>query len=112
MKDFSGIMKPLTEWTGKKKGTIVKLTERINEAFEKLKDLAVIDVEQAYPDYRKSAKPLEMCKDASGYCMGGCLMQEQELNGEIVKRVIGYISKAFNRAERKYYTIERESWLL
>ena len=35
-------------------------------------------------------------------------MQEQEIDGERVNRVIGYVSKAFNKAERKYSTIERE----
>ena len=50
MKDCSGVMKPLTEWTGKKKSTIVKWSERMNEAFEKLKAEVAKEVELAYPD--------------------------------------------------------------
>ena len=108
MKDCSGVMKPLTEWTGKKKSTIVKWNDRMNEAFEKLKAEVVKDVELAYPDYSEDAKPLEVYTDASGYCMGGCLMQEQVIEGIERKRVIAYVSKAFSMTERKYSTIERE----
>lgn len=46
--------------------------------------------------------------DASGYSMEGCLMQNQVVNGVEGKKVIAYISKAFNKSERKYSTIERE----
>src|SRR5678816_2782675 len=40
--------------------------------------------------------------------MGGCLMQEQVIDGIERKRVIAYVSKAFSMTERKYSTIERE----
>ena len=66
------------------------------------------DVELAYPDYSMNAKMLEVYTDASGYSMGGCLMQDQVVDGIECKRVIAYVSKAFNTAERKYSTIERE----
>src|SRR5678815_3045050 len=108
MKDCSGVMKPLTEWTGKKKSTIVKWNDKMNEAFDKLKAEVAKDVELAYPDYSEYAKPLEVYTDASGYCMGGCLMQEQVIDGIERKRVIAYVSKAFSMTERKYSTIERE----
>ena len=51
---------------------------------------------------------LEVYTDASGFIMGGCLMQEQEVDGEMRKRVIAYVSKVFNKAERRDSTIERE----
>ena len=108
IKDCSGISKPLTEWTGKKRSTIVKWDERMESAFEKLREEVVKDVELAYPDYSQDAKMLEVYTDASGMSMGGCLMQDQVVNGVERKRVIAYVSKAFNKAERKYSTIERE----
>ena len=108
MKDCSGISKPLTEWTGKKKSTVLKWNERMEKAFVKLREEVVKDVELAYPDYSLNAKMLEVYTDASGYSMGGCLMQDQVVDGVERKRVIAYVSKAFNTAERKYSTIERE----
>ena len=108
MKDCSGVMKPLTEWTGKKKSTVLRWNDKMTDAFEKLKEEVARDVELAYPDYSEWARPLEVYTDASGYCMGGCLMQDQVLDGIERKRVIAYVSKAFSATERKYSTIERE----
>src|SRR5215469_13378580 len=109
MKDCSGIMQPLTVWTGKRKGTILKWSTQMNEAFARLVELAVEDVELAYPNYVPDASRLELYTDASQFAMGGCLMQEQRMkDGTTAKRIIGYVSKAFNKAERKYSTIERE----
>ena len=106
--DCSGIAKPLTEWTGKRKSVVLKWDERMENAFMKLKENVVKDVELAYPDYSPNARVLEVYTDASGISMGGCLMQDQVVNGVEQKRVIAYVSKAFSKAERKYSTIERE----
>ena len=105
VKGCSGIAKPLTVWTGMKSRCVLKWDEGMNEAFERLKEMSAEDSQIAYPDYGENARPLELYTDASGYCMGGCLM----FDGEWVRRVIGYVSKAFNKAERKYSTIERVS---
>ena len=104
----SGIAAPLNEWTGKKGRTCVKWSEEMLEAFERVKEVVAKDVTLAYPDYSKEADPIELYTDASGFCMGGCLMQLQKINGESARRAIGYVSKAFNKAERNYSTIERE----
>ena len=88
--------------------TVLVWDERMIEAFEKLKECVMNDLELAYPDYSLNANPLELFTDASGFCMGGWLSQVQEMNGQEVRRVIGYVSKAFSTAERKYSTIERE----
>ena len=45
--------------------------------------------------------------DASGILYGGCLMQKK-FDGQMVKKVIVFVSKAFNAAERKYSTVGRE----
>src|SRR5215469_487985 len=109
MKDCSAVMSHLTPWTGKKKGTVIKWSVEMDEAFHLLVELAAEDIQLAYPDYSSDAMPLELYTDASQFAMGGCLMQEQRVNeNETAKRVIGYVSKAFNRAERRYATIERE----
>lgn len=76
-------------------------------AFEKLKTEILKDVELAYLDYGESASPLEIYTNASGYCMGECLMQDQLIDGVLRKRVIAYVSKALNATERRYSTIER-----
>src|SRR5215469_8948836 len=55
MKDCSGIMSHLTMWTGKKKGTIIKWSTDMNEAFNRLVELAAEDVQLAYPDYSINA---------------------------------------------------------
>ena len=102
------MMKPLSVWTGKKRDIVIEWTERMNAEFEKLKEIPAMDVELGYPDYSASAKPLKLYTNASGYCMGGCLMQEQAVNGEEMKRGVGYVSKEFDTAERRYSTIERE----
>ena len=108
IKDCSGISKPLSEWTGRKRSLKIVWDERMNEAFERLREEIAKDVELAYPDYSEDAGMLEVYTDASGFCMGGCLMQAQIVNGMEKKRVIAYVSKAFNKAEKKYSTIERE----
>ena len=108
IKDCSGIAKPLTEWTGKKKSTVLRWNERMDSAFESLREEVAKDVELAYPDYDLNASMLEVYTDASGVSMGGCLMQDHVVNGIVQKRVIAYVSKAFSKSERKYSTIERE----
>ena len=80
----------------------------MTSAFYKLKDEVCKEVSLAFPDYSEQAHPLELFTDASGFCMGGYLRQKQYSNGEPHDRVIGYVSKAFNKAERAYSTIERE----
>ena len=108
MKGCSFISQPLTRWTGKRGRTMLTWSDEMVSAFEELKNKAAEDVELAYPDYSDGAEPIELYTDASGYCMGGCLTQVQQLNGDCIRRVIGYVSKCFNSAERNYSTLERE----
>ena len=67
IKDCSGMMKPLREWTGEKKSTVLRWNERMTEAFERLKEEAARDVELAYPDHNEWVRPLEVYTDASGW---------------------------------------------
>ena len=75
MKDYTGVMKPWTEWMGQKKSTVLIWNERIAEVFKRLKEEVARDVELAYPDCSEWVKPLEVYTDTSSYCMGGCLME-------------------------------------
>ncbi|XP_064089955.1 uncharacterized protein LOC135203955 [Macrobrachium nipponense] len=77
-------------------------------AFERLKEEAARDVTLAFPDYSEEASEIELYTDASEVSVGGCLAQMQEVNGEEQLRVIAYVSKAFNKAERKYSVVEKE----
>ena len=55
---------------------IVWGAEKVN-AFEKLKDAIIADVELAYADYSEEAALLELAVDASDVGMGACLLQKQ-----------------------------------
>ena len=95
-----------------RESTVLRWNERMTEAFERLKEEVARDVELAYPNYSEWARLLEVYTDVSGYCMGGCLMQDQVLVGIERKRVIVYVSKAFSATERKYSKTERELAML
>ena len=98
----------MTQWTGKRNKTKLEWTTKMNDAFDELRKRAAEDVELAYPNYEDQENLMELFTDASGFCMGGCLTRIQNYKGEKARRVIEYVSKAFNAAERRYSTIERE----
>lgn len=108
IKGCSVLTKPLNAWTSKHKKTQIVWTEEMMQAFDNLRQRAAQDVELAYPDYCPDSLPLEVWTDASNYGIGGMLTQIQEKNGQQARRVIGYVSKALNKAEKRYSTIERE----
>ena len=90
---FTWLAKPLTELTGKKAW---KWQEKEKSAFNKLKNkmtnppmLAI-----SYPKWK-----MWLETDASGYAIGGVLLQLQEDNSW---RPIAYLSKAINETKRNY----------
>lgn len=108
IKGCSSLTKPLSKWTGKPNKTEIMWDEQLIMAFNTLRQRAADDVELAYPDYSKDANPLEVWTDASGFGVGGMLTQVQDKESNGYRRVIGYVSKSLNKAEKRYSTIERE----
>ena len=107
----SSVAQPLSEKTAEpKKGTSSYKKEKLvwtpamEEAFHKLKQLMKEDLLLSYPDYSDGAEKLELYVDASGTGAGACLKQLQD--GD--RRVIGYSSRCFSKAQRQYSVIERE----
>ena len=62
------------------------------------------DIELAFPYYGEQAAKLELWVDASDLGAGACLKQQQDG----IERVIAYNSIAFNRAQRRYSTVDKE----
>ena len=108
IKNCAELTKPLDAWTSQHKRRKIIWTENMNKSFEALKKKAAEDLTLAYPDYSQKANKLEVYTDASATGMGGALIQKQWIDGQEINRVIGYASKAFNKAEKRYSTIERE----
>ena len=100
----SDIMKPLSVLTGGKKTRKIKWNEERELAFTELKDALQEEVRLSYPEYAETAEPLELFVDASGTGAGAVLTQIQDG----ILKTIAYDSLAFNDAQRKYSTIERE----
>ena len=100
----SDIMKPLSILTGGKNTRKIKWNEEREQAFEELKLALQEEVRLSYPEYAETAQPLELFVDASGTGAGAVLTQIQDG----VLKTIAYDSMAFNDAQRKYSTIERE----
>lgn len=104
IQDSSVLQKPLSEVTGGKKKDKITWTDKMQEAFEKLKQLMREDMELAFPCYNDDAQKMELYVDASMTGAGACLRQCQD--GE--DKIIAYASMAFNASQRNYSTIDRE----
>ena len=98
------IGQPLYSQTGLPKKTILKWTPRMEESFEKIKEIMARDISLAFPNYSPNAAPLELYVDASLTGIGVCLGQQQENEFKI----IAYSSINFNRDQQGYSTIEKE----
>ena len=101
IENFSKIAAPLFVYT-KKNATWIGWTEHMENAYNELKRrLTTPPVFLNFPD---DESPLVLSIDASGEGMGGVLRQRTPT----ALRVIKYVSKKFNRAQKKYSTTERE----
>ncbi|CAF0917660.1 unnamed protein product [Rotaria sordida] len=101
IENFSKIAAPLYPYT--KKNAIWKgWTPQMENAFNDLKRrLTTPPVFLNFPD---DISPLVLSTDASGYGMGGVLRQITPEGSKVIK----YVSKKFNIAQKKYSTTERE----
>lgn len=90
----SHILHPLPELTSK---SIFEWTEKHDKAFETMKSVLTLDVQNAYPNHNL---PFEIYMDASNYQLGACIMQ----NG----RPVAYYSQKLTPARQNYSTMEKE----
>ena len=90
----SHVLQPLTELTG---NSIFEWKEKHDKAFETMKSILTMDVQNAYPDHNL---PFEIYTDASDYQLGACIMQ----NG----RPVAYFSRKLTPAQQNYSTMEKE----
>ena len=75
--------------------------EQCEEAFQALKWRLINSPLRAHPDFNK---PFVLSTDASGYGVGGVLIQEQ--NG--IERPVGYFSRVLIGSEKNYCTYKKE----
>lgn len=97
IKDFSRICIPLNQLT--RKGVVFEWIPECQQSFEILKTNFVNPPILDYPDFENSFK---LQTDASGYALGAVLSNRK--NG----RPVAYASRALNKSELNYGTIEKE----
>ena len=101
IENFSKIAAPLYPYT-KKNANWKGWTTQMENAYNDLKHrLTTSPVFLNFPD---DTSPLVLSTDASGHGMGGILRQITSDGPKVIK----YVSKKFNTAQKKYSTTERE----
>lgn len=98
IKDFSKISIPLNKLT--KKGVPFEWTEECQHAFETLKLKFLNPPILDYPNFDKE-NTFKLQTDASGFALGAVLSNQ---NG----RPVAFASRALNKSEQNYGTIEKE----
>ncbi len=101
---FAEVAQPLVELT--RKNVTWEWTVKRERAFRTLQQMLLGDNVLAYP---RLDRPYRLYTDASGYCVGGVLTQEDDQGCE---RVIQYVSHQLNESEQKWATIEREAYAI
>lgn len=99
IKDFSKLVKLLTELTHKKK--VFKWTSESQETYVQLKEAFTGTEIMAYPNQHDD---YIWDTDASNYAVGAALSQVQKGS----ERVVAYASRMLNRAERNYGVTDKE----
>jgi hypothetical protein len=67
------ILKPLTDQSGLKKRVLIKWTDEMQKAFDKMRLLMAAVALAAYPDNNKR---FDVYTDASDFQLGACIIQE------------------------------------
>jgi hypothetical protein len=100
VKDFAKISSPLTQLT--KSSVDFHWGDAQQEAFQKLKDVLTSTPILKLPD---NSKPFILHTDASNIALGVVL---EQLDDDGKQRVVAYLSRTLNDAEKNYSTTERE----
>lgn len=110
IQDYAKVAKPLTNLTRGKYAKIkasqstkvlIELDEEALQAFKNLKTILSSSDVLAFPNFNI---PFHLTTDASNYAIGAVLSQ----NAQGKDRPIAYISRALNKTEENYATIEKE----
>jgi hypothetical protein len=67
------ILNPLTDQSGLKKRALIKWTDDMQQAFDKMRLLTAADTLAAYPNHNKR---FDVYTDASDFQLGACIIQE------------------------------------
>ena len=102
--NFSKIAEPLVKLT--KKHARYKWTDECQRSFDFMKESLTVIPLLAYPD---PSKPYVLYTDASDTCIGACLTQEHEHEGEVP---IYYISHKLSDTQTRWSTIEKEGFAI
>ena len=103
IRNYAHMALPLYSQT--KKGVPFRWTSRCEMAFNSLKTALTTPPVLAYPDH---TQPFKVYTDASSFALGG--VQSQDLDGS--ERVICYVGRSLNSAERNYGITEKECFAL
>ena len=102
--NYAQLEKPLREVT--KQNKPFKWTSVEQDAFDRLKAALISSDVMAHPDPNKAYK---LFTDASGYALGGILVQ---VDDDGIERPIQYVSKAFDKRQMLWPAIQREGFAL
>ena len=108
IKDYSLIAAPIHKLLQghkheKRSSKTVTWTDEALQSFKLLKEKLTTDLVLSFPNFQKK---FILCTDASDYCIGGVLQQEDD-EGRV--RPLTYFSRGLNAAERNYSAVEREA---
>ena len=106
MPEYSKVVIPLTNLTGRRIPQKLPWNTEAQEAFDKVKNCLVQASALQAPDSRKE---FILATDASDYAVGACLAQ-QDLEGK--ERPIAFLSKKLSPAQTRWATIEKEAYAI
>jgi hypothetical protein len=92
------ILKPLTDQSssGLKKKALIKWTDKMQKAFDKMRMLMAADALAAYPDHNKR---FDVYTDASDFQLGACIIQEG--------RPVAYFLRKLMKSQQNYTAMEK-----
>jgi hypothetical protein len=91
------ILKPLTDQSGLKKKAPIKWTDKMQQAFDKMRLLMAANALAAYTDHNQQ---FEVYTDASDFQLGTCIIQEG--------RPVAYFLRKLTKSQKNYTTMEKE----
>jgi hypothetical protein len=80
-----------------KKKALIKWTDEMQQAFEKMRLLMAADALAAYPDHNKR---FNVYTDASDFQLGACIIQEG--------RPVAYFLRKLTKSQQNYTKMEKE----
>jgi hypothetical protein len=91
------ILKPLTDQSGLKQKALIKWTDEMQQAFNKMHLLMAADALAAYPDHNQR---FNIYTDTSDFQLGACIIQEG--------MAVAYFLRKLTKSWQNYTTMEKE----